>query len=121
MPIRCGRWRPIDRVVFVNADLRLIVLFLRFLSVMGVGEDRVFFRIYIHESADVAASEAWWAGRLGASASRFKRTVLKRHNPLTRRRNAGSDYHGCLAIEVARSRDLYWRIEGIVARVDEGT
>ncbi len=39
---------------------------------------------------------------------------LKRHNPLTIRKNVGADYHGCLIITVSQSADLYRKIEGWV-------
>lgn len=107
-------WRPLGRVVFVNSDPGLVAIFLRFLQVMGVGLDRVTFRVYIHETADAAASETWWARQLGVTGDRFKRTVLKRHHPGTPRRNTGAEYHGCLAVEVFRSNELYWQIAGIM-------
>jgi hypothetical protein len=44
--------------------------------------------------------------------TQFRRSVLKRHNPKTTRKNTGDDYHGCLRIEVRRSMDLYRKIEG---------
>ena len=48
---------------------------------------------------------------------RFGRTTVKRHKPVTVRRNTGVDYHGCLVINVPRSRELYWRIEGMIAEL----
>lgn len=33
------------------------------------------------------------------------------------RRNTGDDYRGCLVITVPRSRELYWRIEGMIAEL----
>ena len=42
----------------------------------------------------------------------FDRTSLKRHNPLTVRKNVNDDYHGCLCVSVRRSTDLNLRIEG---------
>ena len=42
---------------------------------------------------------------------------MKRHKPVTVRRNTGVDYHGCLVINVPRSRELYWRIEGMIAEL----
>jgi hypothetical protein len=46
------------------------------------------------------------------TASQFFTPALKRHNPVTVRKNVGETYHGCLRIDVKRSADLYRRIEG---------
>jgi transposase len=108
-------WRPADKIVFMNSDPGLIALFLRFLALAGVGEERVSFRLYIHETADVKAAEAWWVDRLNVGKERFQRTSLKRHRPTTNRRNTGDDYRGCLAVSVRDYRELYWRIEGLMA------
>jgi len=38
---------------------------------------------------------------------------LKRHNPTTVRLNQGDEYHGCLVVHVAKSRELYDTIVGL--------
>jgi transposase-like protein len=110
-------WRPgTERLVFTNSDPGLICLYLRFLAVLGVTADRIDYRLAIHETADVDASEAWWAEVVGEPRERFQRTTLKRHVAKTiGRHNVVNDYHGCLVVGVRRSRDLYWRVEGLVA------
>ncbi|MEO3775432.1 helix-turn-helix domain-containing protein [Micromonospora sp. B11E3] len=110
-------WRPQDRLQFINSDPGLLALFLRFLETCGVGREVPAYRVSIHESADAAAAAQWWADRLGLPATRFGRSVLKKHNPTTVRRNTGDDYHGCLVISVPRSRELYWRIEGMITEL----
>src|SRR6266536_5546752 len=107
-------WRPEERLIFANGDLGLIRLFLRFLLAVGVEDDRVFFLLYIHETADADAAERWWREQLGVGEERFLRTSLKRHKIATTRGNTGEDYRGCLAVSVRRGRELYWRIEGLV-------
>jgi hypothetical protein len=72
----------------------------------------VFFRVHIHESANVQATEAFWLRVTGADQSQFHRTLLKRHNPKTVRKNVGNEYHGCLRVDVRRGTSLYHRIEG---------
>ncbi len=115
-------WRENSaQVVFINSDPMLIDLFLRFLEAAGVAGDRLTFRLHIHESADVAAALQWWAERVGVSPASFLRTTLKRHNPRTVRKNTGEDYRGCLIIRVRRSRELYWRIEGLMAGIHRAT
>ncbi|MFI1191963.1 helix-turn-helix domain-containing protein [Micromonospora sp. NPDC020750] len=110
-------WRPQDRLQFINSDPGLLALFLRFLDECGVDRSMPGYRVSIHESADADAAARWWAERLGLPMGRFGRPVLKRHNPATVRRNTGDDYRGCLTITVPRSRELYWRIEGMIAEL----
>lgn len=105
-------WRTGARVSFLNSDPAMILLFLRWLALVGVEAERLQFRLNIHESADVAAAEAFWAEVVGVPVQAFDRTTLKRHNPLTVRKNVSADYHGCLCVSVRRSTDLNLRISG---------
>jgi transposase len=104
--------RRADRVVFVNSDPALILFFLRFLEATGTSRDDAIFRVYIHESANVAASQQFWLEVTGASPDQFRTPALKHHNPKTVRKNVGENYHGCLRIDVRRSSGLYRKIEG---------
>ncbi|MEU8841462.1 hypothetical protein AB0D97_20400 [Streptomyces roseus] len=101
-----------ERAVFVNSDPDMISVYLAWLRLLGVGDDQVRYFLMIHESADVAEAERFWAEHAGADPSRFTKTTLKRHNPTTQRRNTGEKYRGCLAVRVLKSADLYRRIEG---------
>jgi transcriptional regulator with XRE-family HTH domain len=105
-------YRRQDRVIFVNSDPNLVLLFLRFLTVAGIGVDRVYCRVAIHESADVAAANRFWQQVTGLPEEQFLKPTLKRHNPKTVRLNVGDDYHGCLVITVRKALDLYRQIEG---------
>lgn len=108
-------WRPNDcRILFVNSDPVLLALFLSFLDSQGVQRANLSYRVAIHESADATAAVEWWARRLGLPPEQFRRPTLKRHVPRTNRYNTGEEYHGCLTVYAPRSRELYWRIEGIV-------
>jgi len=107
-------WRRNDHVQFVNSDPMLATLFVRFLHDNGVAADRIGFRVSIHESADAAAATAWWSHTPGCSAESFARPTIKRHLPSTNRKNLAEDYHGCVIINVAQSRELYWHIEAVV-------
>jgi hypothetical protein len=104
--------RPAERVTFVNSDPGLVRFFLRFLDHAGIGQDRVTYRVQIHENADVSGSERFWLEVTAASPAQFRKSSLKRHNPKTVRKNVGADYHGCLRIDVLRGADLYQKIEG---------
>ena len=119
-------WRPHDvTVTFINSDPVLVSMFIRFLESVGVSRGSPSYRVSIHESADATAATMWWRDRLDLPISRFLRPSLKRHNPRTNRRNTGDDYHGCLVVKVPKSRELYWRIEGMMSAIgrlldDEG-
>ena len=105
-------WRHGQGVVFVNSDPGLIILFMRWLELVGVIADRLCFRVMIHESADPAGALRYWSEVVGAPVDAFGSTTLKSHNPRTVRHNVGDDYHGCLVIYVRRSADLNLRIGG---------
>jgi hypothetical protein len=104
--------RPDNRVAFINSDPKLILFFLRFLTVAGIERGRIHCRISIHESADIAGAELFWRQVTGLPDDQFGRPTLKRHNPATVRKNTGDDYHGCLVITVRKGLELYRQIEG---------
>ncbi|MBZ6476077.1 hypothetical protein K9U14_22310 [Streptomyces griseocarneus] len=101
-----------ERATFINSDPDMITLYLAWLRLLGVEEDRLRFHVMIHESADVAGAEAFWADVVGADGGAFGKTTLKKHNPKTIRKNVGDDDRGCLIVRVTGSADLYRRIEG---------
>ncbi|MEU6767219.1 hypothetical protein ABZ916_32545 [Streptomyces sp. NPDC046853] len=104
--------RPQERVDFINSDPHMIQVYLAWLRLLGVSADRLRFHVAIHDSANVAAAERFWAELTGAAPSAFGKTTLKKHNPRTNRKNVGEDYRGCLLVRVQQGADLYRRIEG---------
>ncbi|MFH8936760.1 helix-turn-helix domain-containing protein [Streptomyces griseosporeus] len=107
--------KPYDRresVTFVNSDPGMIQVYLAWLDLLGVKRERLRFHVMIHENADVADAEQYWADLVGADRSTFNKTTLKRHNPKTVRKNVGDTYRGCLVVKVLKGADLYRRIEG---------
>lgn len=111
-------WEPNRcRVTFINSDPALILVYLRFLECVGEDRHQLKYRIHIHESADVDAAGRWWADLVGVPVERFSRPTLKTHNPSTVRHNVGEPYRGCLIITVPRSRELFWKIEGLIGGI----
>jgi transposase len=111
-------WRRLERLIFINSDPRLHRLFLGFLATQGRLPDSLRYRVHIHETADAVAAGDWWAECLGLPRELFQRPTIKRHNPATVRANTGEDYHGCLIITVPKSRELYWKVEGVMDALD---
>ena len=77
----------------MNSDPALIRVFLAWLRLMDVTDDRLVFRLQIHESGDAAGAVRFWADVVGVPSADIS-TTLKRHNPRTVRKNTGDDYHG---------------------------
>ena len=107
-------WRRSEYVAFINSDPLLIRLFLGFLREAPVEYGVIKYRLSIHETADVPAATNFWADVVGVPAQQFLRPTLKRHRPVTVRRNTGESYHGCLVVSVTKSARLYRYIEGTV-------
>jgi hypothetical protein len=101
-----------ELISFLNSDPGMIHLFLKWLDRIGIGHARRRFRVSIHESADVAAAEAYWRSVIGEPDAEFGRAMLKRHNPKTVRKHVGVDYHGCLSVKVLRSSGPYRIVDG---------
>ncbi|MDQ1046162.1 hypothetical protein [Streptomyces sp. V4I2] len=105
-------YRRQERVTFVNSDPGMITLFLAWLNLLCVEPERLRFAVQIHETADVASAEEFWADHVGVERATFLKTTLKKHNPSTNRKNTDENYYGCLRIDVRGGADLYRRIEG---------
>ncbi|MEV3968262.1 hypothetical protein AB0K68_09005 [Streptomyces sp. NPDC050698] len=101
-----------ERVTFVNSDPDMIAVFLAWLALLRVDPSSLRFAVQIHETADVAAAEAFWATHVGIDPKDLLKTTLKRHNPSTNRKNTGETYNSCLRVDVRDGADLYRRIEG---------
>ncbi len=105
-------WRSGQSVKFMNSDPELVRTFLAWLRLIGVGGERLVFRVHIHESADPAQAVAFWSDAVGAPESQFGKSTIKTHNPRTPRKNVGPEYHGCLVVYVRSSAALNLQIEG---------
>jgi transcriptional regulator with XRE-family HTH domain len=114
-------YRLDNDVAFINSDPKLILFFLRFLTVAGVERERIYCRLSIHESADVDSAQRFWQQVTALPVDQFRRPVLKRHNPATVRKNTGDDYHGCLIVRVRGGSELYRQIEGWASAVMAGS
>lgn len=105
-------YRTQERVTFVNSDPGMIEVFLAWLRLLRVDDDRLRFHVLTHETADVAGAERFWADLTGGRTAAFGKTSIKKHIPKTNRKNVGENCHDCLAVRVLQSAELYRRIEG---------
>jgi transposase len=105
---------------FINRDLRLILIFLRYMEQFGYRRSDLRYRVSIHETADAAAAARSWSEDIGVPVASFLRATIKKHNPKTTRKDRGELYRGCLSIYVPKSSKLNWEIDGIVEGVALG-
>ena len=102
-----------ERIAFINSDPAMILLFRRWLELVGIAEERLRYRLSIHESGDIERATRFWAELLSVEPAAFQRASLKRHNPRTVRLNIDpAVYNGCLVITVLNSASLYQHIDG---------
>ncbi|QNP72231.1 hypothetical protein IAG44_24325 [Streptomyces roseirectus] len=109
-----------ERVTFINSDPDMITVFLDWLALLAVEPEHLRFAVHIHETADVARAEQFWADHVGVERTTFLKTTLKKHIPSTNRKNIDEGYHGCLRIDVRSGTELYRRIEGWWYGIVEG-
>jgi hypothetical protein len=114
-------WNQTLSLQFINSDPRLILLFLRYVELLGVDPAGLTYRLSIHETADVPAATAWWSDVVGVPVEAFCHAVLKTHHPSTVRRNVGDTYRGCLIVYVPKSSRLYWDVEGVMGGIAAGS
>ena len=105
-------WRTSEQVCFANSDPRMILLFQKWLELLGYTTSDLRVRLAIHESGDEMKALEFWAEVVGIPVNSFGKTTLKRHNPRTVRKNTGERYVGCLTIGVRRSSALNRQIAG---------
>ncbi len=108
---------------FTNMDPCAILLMRQWLSqCCSVAEGDIVYALYIHERADIHSALAFWSQRLDIPRERI-RLHLKKHNPLTRRKNIGEGYHGTMRMIVHRTaltRRIAGWIEGLVTHCGVG-
>ncbi len=98
-------------VSFGNSDPKMVLLFKRWMEeCCDVANERFYYRICIHKTADIAKAKKFWSELIGED---IEKLYLKNHNPKTTiRKNTSNDYIGLLRIDVTRSTDLNRKIRG---------
>lgn len=102
---------PGSGVVFNNSDVRMILLFLRWLKeVAKVPQAMIRLDLYIHQSGNVERALSFWSEKIGIERGEI-RVYFKRHSPSPKRKNIGSEYYGLLRVSVKKSSGLNRRID----------
>jgi hypothetical protein len=118
---KAKEWMPSVTVSLINSDPDVIRVFVAWLALLGIGLERLSFRVAIHETGDVDRAEVFWAEVIGIERSDLLRTTLKRHERRPSRRLPTEFYVGCLNVRVRKSTDLNRQIagwwQGLVAAV----
>lgn len=106
-------------VSFGNSDPKMILLFKRWLNeCCKIEDNRICYRIYIHEKADILRAKEFWSNLLDSNISKFH---LKKHNPKTVRKNTLNEYYGLLRMDISRSTDLNRKIKGWIHGIIENS
>ena len=104
-------------VSFGNSDPKMILLFHKWLrECCDIKKEDFYYRIYIHERADLAKAKKFWSELLD---EKIEKAHLKTHHPKTNRKNIGEDYNGLLRFDVKKSTDLNRKIKGWILGINE--
>ena len=99
-------------VVFANSDVRMVVLFLRFLrTFFEIDEQRLRARVYLHEGLDLAAATVFWSTATGIPESQFRKPYRAVPDGSIRR---NKHEHGCVYVRYSCSA-THRAIAGLIA------
>jgi hypothetical protein len=112
---------PGESFVFSNSDVRMIKVFLAWLSLIGVLPSDIDFSLYIHQTHKHRVPEVvnYWTTQLRLPIDKLSKVYYKRSVPRTNRKNIGETYYGQLRIRVRRSSSLLRRVEGWIRGLDK--
>lgn len=99
-------------VVFSNSDPKMILMFQRWLKLIGIHQQDIHYEIYIHKSYQSKKDQIlhYWANAIQAHESYF-RIYFKQHHVKSKRKNI-EEHSGVLRIRVKKSTDLNRKISG---------
>jgi hypothetical protein len=97
------------RWLLINTDLAVIELMVSWLkSYVGVSDQDILFRLFIHKPYADNLCEEWWQNKLEVPRDRFLKTVYKETVHKSKRKTG---HHGCLRIEVKESKKLLFMMK----------
>ncbi len=116
-------YRPSARLQFANSDPSMVALYMLWLRrITGVSDKDVIVTVHIHDNHRSIASsiERYWLKVTNLSRTNLGKTVFKKHNPKTLRKNIGLRYRGLVSISVRKSTSLNRRVQGWINGIIEG-
>ena len=96
-----------DSCAFMNSDLEMTRLFIKWLKLFGFRKSDLDYRLYIHKHYANESCESYWARRLGIS-TREVRVSYKLDNKQIKKR---PDYKGCMRVRVKKSHKLLFKVK----------
>lgn len=112
-------------MIFSNSDYKMLLVYLRWLQILGIDKTDIYFELYVHENRkdDIKEFKKWWAAKLSITPEKLNKVYFKQGNPKTRRLHVGDLYHGLIRIRVNNSttlnRQVAGWIEGIVTNLGD--
>ncbi len=108
-----------ERVTLGNSDPNIIKIFLRWLNeVCKIDKKDIVVRLAIHETSNKQKAKKYWSKITNIPASRFHKTLIKKHNIKTNRK-FNDNYEGLLFVTVKKSTNLNRKIAGWIEGITE--
>jgi hypothetical protein len=103
-------------VGFSNSDPTMILFFVRWLSICGIGKSRLKFRLGVNEAykESVHKIEEFWQEILDVDKNQFQKPFFQRVK-LQKIYDNQENYHGVLRVRVSKSTDFLRKIHGWIA------
>jgi len=99
-------------VVFANSDVRMVILFMRFLrTFFEIDERRLRARVYLHEGLDLDAATAFWSTATAIPQSQFRKPYRAVPDSSIRR---AKHVHGCVYVRYSCAT-THRAIAGLIA------
>ena len=83
----------------VNADARVICLFIKWLTSLGYDINNLAIRIHLYQDSDVVAAETYWAKQTGLKSAQFQKACIDTRQQKNRKRS-GTHLYGTAHVTV---------------------
>lgn len=81
-----------DLVRLVNADAKVIKLFIRWLHQLGLKDENITIRVHLYPESNIHASEQFWLNQTGLSRSSLQRACIDTRVSKDRKRQSAHPY-----------------------------
>lgn len=104
------------RVVFINSDPEMIVIFIRWLNIcLKIPKNRLYCRVEINQMHQERSSniQNYWADLIGIPLTQFRQPSFKK-SKINKIYQNSQDYYGSLQITVSKGTNLNYEILGYI-------